>query len=480
MSDSQVLLSKIAALRQQLEQTQGLSQEEDASVEVLIRRDNGGPLHRLEQHVTAGVHQTNLLDSTLRQLSPDGSVIESSVLPRQLTATARRILEDGRKLLDQLRILADAFDGAPPTDTLADYYRVTAAMAETSLRIIQAFPDAPSAQLRLSQGLEAILGVIAERVDALNAAVVERREEADRVDTLADLLRSLHSGKTVDLQAFVKLAESLVDGVQQAAPLRFLTADAGDPARFAAGHGLTVAAVVARLTHRDPEFRNNRLDPVLAALLHDAGMLSVPASILAQPEPLDDTQRRTVEAHAEIGAEMIMRLLPGAAALAEATAQHHERLDGTGYPAGLRDNQISSLGRLLAVCDVYTALASTRPHRHAFDTRTALTDTLLLAERGLLDRQHAERLLLLSFYPVGSVVELADGAVALVVGNHMRPRDLNSPARPVVALLTDSEGRPLPAPRHVDMAQCEGRSITRTLPPSQRRQLLGKHYPELS
>src|SRR5262249_44114080 len=152
----------------------------------------------------------------------------------------------------------------------------------------------------------------------------------------------------------------------------------------------------------------------------------------------------------------------------EAVAEHHERLDGTGYPAGLRANQISSLARLLAVCDTYAAMCSPRPYRAARETRTALTDTLVLAEQRSLDRNHAERLLQLSFYPVGSAVELADGSVGVVVATHLGRRDLHIPARPVVALLTNSDGQPLPVPQHLDLAQCEGHSIVRTLTPAER------------
>ena len=120
--------------------------------------------------------------------------------------------------------------------------------------------------------------------------------------------------------------------------------------------------------------------------------------------------RRALPHRAEIAA----RLRPDAVWLAQAIAEHHERLDGTGYPAGLRGGQMSSLSRLLAVCDVYAASCTARPYRKAKETRTALTDVLLMAGNGVLDRDHAERLLELSFYPVGSAVETTDGSLGLV------------------------------------------------------------------
>jgi hypothetical protein len=103
----------------------------------------------------------------------------------------------------------------------------------------------------------------------------------------------------------------------------------------------------------------------------------------------------------------------------------------------------------------------------------------MMAERGLLDRNMTERLLHLSFYPSGSVVEMADGSVGVVVAAHTAPRELYTPAKPVVAILANAQGHVYSSPRHVDLAECEGRSIVRTLSDSQRRLLLGRRYPEL-
>jgi HD-GYP domain-containing protein (c-di-GMP phosphodiesterase class II) len=364
------------------------------------------------------------------------------------------------------------------SDPLANRYQETVAMAETALRMVQAFPDAPSAQLRLCAGLEAILGVTAERVAAIASAVQQRQCATAQLDTLDHLLTALHAGQALDIQAFVNLAEAILAEAQEGAALRFLSADARQPARFVASHSLTVAQVIARVTPHDPDFRGQPLEPVLAALLHDVGMLAVSPDILAHAGTMDDQQKRAIEAHTTVGAELMTRLLPTGAWLAEAAGGHHERLDGTGYPSGARDARIAPLTRLLSLCDTYAALCTPRPYRPARDTRTALVDTLMLAEQGALDRSLAERLLQLSFYPVGSVVELADGAVGVVVATHLGRRDLNSPARPVVAVLTDTQGQPLPTPRHLDLAMSAHQSIVRTLPAHERHELLGQRYPE--
>lgn len=479
MSDTQQLLMKIAALRQRLEQTPGLTK---GAVTPGPGNDGASELRWLQRQGAAGAQHDQLLDRTLRPLAEENAARgEGKVLPTQLTVRARRVLERGQRLLGRLRELADNLDLSTATkdeDPLCHHFREAATMADTALRMVQAFPDAASVQLKLCDGLEAVLGVVAEQLARIDAVVRRRRQDDERIQTLADLLTRLEADQHGDVQPFLTLAAAVLGDAEETAPLRFHAAAPDDPARFVACHGLNTAQVMARLVRHDPDLRARPLEPLVAALIHDAGLLRVPTSILAHPGPLDDDQRRQLEGHCRASAEMAARLLPAAAWLAEAVAGHHERLDGTGYPAGLRDTQITPLTRLLAVCSTYAAQCTSRPHRAAKDPRTALTDTLLLAEQGALDRYHAERLLVLSLYPVGSVVELAAGEVAVVIAAPAGPRDLRALARPVVALLLDERGEPLPAPRHLDLAQCDGRSIVRTLQPGERRERLGRHYPE--
>ena len=207
-------------------------------------------------------------------------------------------------------------------------------------------------------------------------------------------------------------------------------------------------------------------------------MLRVPPEVLAAAGPIPTEYRRLFESHPRFGAECVLAHLPEASRIVEGIAAHHERLDGTGYPMGLQGEQVAALPRLLAVADVYAAMCSHRPHRPAHDPRTALTDTLLMAERGSLDRDDAEKLLQLSFYPVGTVVELSDGSVAMVVANHVGGRDVSAPLKPVLAVLTTPAGELLPYPRHVDLVGGDGFAIVRTLPRDQRRKLIGMRYPE--
>src|ERR1051326_1391384 len=280
------------------------------------------------------------------------------------------------------------------------------------------------------------------------------------------------------MEHVIAQAEQVLGEADNGVPLRVLHAPPENPPQYVACHSLNVARVMARVLRHQPEMRDRRALAIVAALIHDAGMIEVPVEILAQAGPLTDAQKRVVEAHCRRGAELAEKLLPSGTWLRTAVVAHHERLDGTGYPSGLQNERVDALTRLLTVCDVYAAMCAPRPHRPAHDPRQAITGVLELADNGIVDRHHAERLLHLGFYPVGTVVELADGALACVVACHTRMATLQAPARPVIMVLTDGNRHLLPVPHFVDLSQTEGQSIVRALPQSERIDCLGYRYPQ--
>jgi putative nucleotidyltransferase with HDIG domain len=108
-----------------------------------------------------------------------------------------------------------------------------------------------------------------------------------------------------------------------------------------------------------------------AALLHDIGKLSISNRILDKPGPLTEAEHTRFKDHVWL-TDQILRRVPGFDALAAIASAHHERLDGRGYPRGLPAEEQTMSMRVLAVADVYEALVSERPYRHAFTPEVAL------------------------------------------------------------------------------------------------------------
>lgn len=137
-------------------------------------------------------------------------------------------------------------------------------------------------------------------------------------------------------------------------------------------HSLAVSALMMRLArslgHGDDAVR----ELGVAGLLHDVGKLMVPNAILNKSGGLEADEKRLMRSHPEVG----YRLLKEQGSLSELVLDicrhHHEMLDGSGYPLGLKAEQISPEIRLSTVCDVFEALTSARPYKRAWSTRDAL------------------------------------------------------------------------------------------------------------
>ncbi len=457
----QGLAERVAALRRRLEQM-GLSPAREGA-------DAVAGLHRLQgiQQQLAHLKKEN------RQLEASAAALPDAETPaptrsRPLTQRARRLLLRGRGLLARLKELADHAETPDAPAEITEDYHQSVAMTEVVVRALHGLPDETGNQLRLCDGVEAIVGAVGERVAGLEAAIERRGKERVRVQTLAELLRTVTANRPADYKVLEALAEELIQENELGHPLRFYGPGlVSDPASWSAAHGLNTAQVAARVAFGHSEWAGRPVQPVLSALVHDAGMVLMPPEWLLHAGELTDERRRLFETHVAKGVEALERFAPAEAWLIDAVRCHHERLDGTGYPKGLKGSEIPKLARLLAVCDVYAALSNARPHRPALAPRTALTETLLEAEKGRLDSSLAEGLLELSFYPIGTVVELADGEVGVVAATNPLRGGPTTPARPVVHVLASADGRPKPWPTHVNLAQCSGRQIVRSLSPEE-------------
>jgi len=145
--------------------------------------------------------------------------------------------------------------------------------------------------------------------------------------------------------------------------------DLKDP--YTEGHSQRVSefsvAMAEELSLSDEEIRHIRV----GALLHDIGKIGIPDRILGKSGPLTDEEFDEIKKHPSFGAKIISEVKSLRAELS-ALAQHHERLDGQGYPEGLEGDQISLIARVVAVADVFDAITSDRPYRKAMDIDTAL------------------------------------------------------------------------------------------------------------
>ena len=156
---------------------------------------------------------------------------------------------------------------------------------------------------------------------------------------------------------------------------------------YTAGHQQRVAELASAMA-LEMGLAEDRVDGLrVAGKLHDIGKISVPAEILAKPARLTAIEMGIMRTHSEAGFE-ILKQVSFPWPVARMVLQHHERLDGTGYPDGLRGDEIMLEARILAVADVVEAMSSHRPYRAALGLERALEE-ISLGRGGLYDPEAA-------------------------------------------------------------------------------------------
>jgi PAS domain S-box-containing protein/putative nucleotidyltransferase with HDIG domain len=186
--------------------------------------------------------------------------------------------------------------------------------------------------------------------------------DEEEIPTLTELAADLNFGltglriKTERERGLLALAQAMEDTVQAMAG----TVEMRDP--YTAGHQRRVAELSAAIA-RELGLDEERVHAIgLAAMIHDLGKINIPAEILARPGRLSELEYSMIKTHPTVGYEIIKNIeFPWP--IAEAMLQHHERLDGSGYPSGLRGEAITLEARIIAAADLVEAMSSHRPYR---------------------------------------------------------------------------------------------------------------------
>jgi HD-GYP domain-containing protein (c-di-GMP phosphodiesterase class II) len=184
-----------------------------------------------------------------------------------------------------------------------------------------------------------------------------------------DLWRSAESRPLVgDLQAAdLVAAEEAFLGVRIHALMERLA----EKDAYTEGHTRRVALLSVQVGEKLGLSPGRLRSLAIGGLLHDIGKLSVPDEILKKPGPLDPEEYDVIRTHSERGAQLVIELGGFGDEVRRMVLGHHERLDGSGYPHGRRGDEIELETRILACCDVYDALCSTRVYRDAWSEEDA-------------------------------------------------------------------------------------------------------------
>ena len=233
--------------------------------------------------------------------------------------------------------------------------------------------------------------------------------------TTQRLMGDIKLGKQIEMSQVDTIVEQMTESVLNnkdalTSLLRIKNAD-----EYTYTHSLAVSALCISFA-RHLDYDDDRVRQIgVGGLLHDVGKMKVPAEILNKPGPLTEREFEIMKAHVKEGDRILRESTNLDEQCTCVTAHHHERLDGTGYPDGLKGDQISVFGQVAAIVDIYDALSSERCYKVAMSPHAALRK-LFEWSQSYLNRELVEKFIAhVGIYPIGTLVRLRSGYIGVVV-----------------------------------------------------------------
>lgn len=300
-----------------------------------------------------------------------------------------------------------------------------------------------------SQGVAVALGRVSQREESVAA----RQILGEAAGVVTDLLRDVRLGRQLEPDKARPLVKAMhASAIRNPGALISLARiKAADTYTFQ--HSVSICALLVSFCRSLGMDAATVEEAGLGGLLHDIGKMRIPNEILNKPGKLTEDEFTIMKSHAALSRE-ILSAVPGISEMViQIAGEHHEKLGGGGYPLGLSGNQISQIGRMTAIVDVYDALTSTRVYRKGSEP-TVVMKRMLEWSGSHLDYDLVQRFIhALGIYPVGALVRLTSGRLAVVVE---QGEDL---LRPTVRIVYDSVRKVSIQPRDLDLAHSASEEV---------------------
>lgn len=269
------------------------------------------------------------------------------------------------------------------------------------------------------------------------------------IETLEEAFASVRSGARLEIGDLENISNRIVEEMARSG--NDLMSLVTDPSYVGDDHLLTHSvnsAVLAVRVGQEVGLAEAELPGLcLSALIHESGAAQLPVELLTKKGELSETDWEQLRSRPERAGEIVAELDEACAPLAAAVAQVHERLDGSGYPAGLTGDEICTHAQILAAVDVYEACTHDRPYRDdPMVHKDAMQDLLARASTEFSKEVVRGMIARVGLFPMGSYVRLSTSEIARVLEHRT-----DNPMRPLVVVVRDVRGKEPAEPRIVDL-----------------------------
>ncbi|MCP5207789.1 MAG: HD-GYP domain-containing protein [Hahellaceae bacterium] len=230
-----------------------------------------------------------------------------------------------------------------------------------------------------------------------------------------NVMEDVKIGKSIDVSSVSELADGMLDSIFRNHNALSCLGRIREKDSYLMEHSVNLSVLMSLFGRSMSLDRDILHQTIIGALLHDIGKILVPDEVLHKPGKLTDAEFGQMKTHVVHSAD-ILKTTEGISELTIlVAAQHHEKMDGSGYPNGLKGEEISAYGRMVAITDVYDAITADRVY-HKGMTPTAAIKKLLEWSGSHLDRSLVEHFIrTVGIFPVGSLVLLESGRLGVVI-----------------------------------------------------------------
>ncbi len=235
------------------------------------------------------------------------------------------------------------------------------------------------------------------------------------INLVNTVLEDVKLGRAIEVKKFEMVADGMIDSIFRNQNALSCLGVIRDKDRYLMEHSVNLGVLMSVFGKSMELDRSIMVQAAVGALLHDIGKILVPDEILHKPGKLTPNEFEIMKSHVSQGRD-ILSAIDGFPQLSiMVVAQHHERLDGSGYPIGLKGDEISFFGRMAAVVDVYDAITADRCYHQGVTPTSAIKKLLEWTEHHLDTTLVHHFIRCIGIYPVGSLVLMESGKLGVVI-----------------------------------------------------------------
>ncbi|MCJ7580797.1 MAG: HD domain-containing protein [Candidatus Aminicenantes bacterium] len=255
-------------------------------------------------------------------------------------------------------------------------------------------------------------------------------------------------GKEIESLAGMILGSLMID-TDLLQNLTSITTSYGDQNNFLPVHSVNVSIIATNLGFAFDFDKATQLDLCMSALLHDIGMLIIPRDIVQKPDKLTRKEYDLIKMHSAYGVKFLQNIKDLPEMTEQIVLQHHEKINGKGYPEGKKGEQVSKFAQIVGVVEIYEAISHPRPYRTKRIIPSEAVRIIIQEESASFEKDVLRAFMsYITIYPTGSYVKLNSNEIGVVQSiNH------KFPLRPVIEVILDTKGNPLNVAKTIDLSK---------------------------